>query len=504
LRILAFAMMGLLLGATVSCKSSHEVGRRTEPNLDPGWPQPDRAYTQVGYTAVQAQLPTIEGAEYVDDDDICAQCHEAYTKSYATNNVHHNDSCESCHGPASRHVETRGKEPGLVFSFKRGDPVVRAEACLKCHEEDNCSAGTRWRTSKHAQCGTTCVDCHRGHYEVPYGTPATAEPKDTASVRRNSRVRQVSYSSLAESAKSAVPEYKKPKRNLPSLKGTSQDLGAVAPGVCYRCHEDYKEFQQIAGPHQICGPNGFNCTTCHDAHGSIIERSRKDLCLECHKGSPTMAWHMSIHELSGVACTDCHNPHPSTKVPRLVNISHTDVNRPKRLMMSVQEPEACYKCHPKIFAMASLPSHHPIKEGKMTCSDCHDAHGQRNGNLKADGVKSVNQLCYKCHAEKQGPFAYPHPVVDENCAYCHDPHGTVANNLLKQPPTFLCLRCHAGHRNPLHGQQAVGSRDLPSARADIDRNPALRTALYTNCTQCHAQIHGSDLPTGHNPSVLMR
>ena len=20
----------------------------------------------------------------------------------------------------------------------------------------------------------------------------------------------------------------------------------------------------IAGPHQICGPNGFNCTTCHD------------------------------------------------------------------------------------------------------------------------------------------------------------------------------------------------------------------------------------------------
>ena len=77
----------------------------------------------------------------------------------------------------------------------------------------------------------------------------------------------------------------------------------------------------------------------------------------------------------------------------------------------------------------------------MVCSDCHDPHGQLEKNLKAE---TINQLCYKCHAEKTGPFAYPHPPVNENCAICHEPHGTVANNLLKQPPTFLCLRCHAG------------------------------------------------------------
>ncbi len=66
----------------------------------------------------------------------------------------------------------------------------------------------------------------------------------------------------------------------------------------------------------------------------------------------------------------------------------------------------------------------------MVCSDCHDPHGQQNDNIKAEGL-NVNQLCYKCHADKQGPFAHPHPPVTENCAYCHSPHGAVANNLLK-------------------------------------------------------------------------
>jgi len=39
----------------------------------------------------------------------------------------------------------------------------------------------------------------------------------------------------------------------------------LVPGICYRCHGDMKQYQEIAGPHQICGPNGSNCTTCHDA-----------------------------------------------------------------------------------------------------------------------------------------------------------------------------------------------------------------------------------------------
>ena len=184
-----------------------------------------------------------------------------------------------------------------------------------------------------------------------------------------------------------------------------------------------------------------------------------------------------------------------------MGISHgngPDVLRPKRKMMCVDEPFTCYKCHQKMYGLNSLPSHHPIKEGKMVCSDCHDPHGQETGNLKE---ATINLLCYKCHADKQGPFAFEHPPVRENCDICHNPHGTVANNLLKQPATFLCLRCHPGHnaQHPPGGGNGVSLRmdtgaapqaaaGKPSAMVDA----SLRAPFYTNCSQCHQQIHGTD------------
>ena len=177
-----------------------------------------------------------------------------------------------------------------------------------------------------------------------------------------------------------------------------------------------------------------------------------------------MAWHASTHERYGVACTDCHNPHPHANVRQIVNINHYGVEQPKRLAMSVQEPEACYKCHQKMFAQNHLPSHHPIMEGKMVCSDCHDPHGQLEKNLKAE---TINQLCYKCHAEKTGPFAYPHPPVNENCDICHEPHGTVANNLLRQPADVPLPAMPRGPPRPGPRHHRVRQR------GDRNRNPGV-------------------------------
>jgi len=471
---LALTLLGLLLVSGTACQSSHQPTRRTEPSLQAGWPRPNNFFHQVSYAPVRAAPPGIEGAEFVNDDEMCMTCHETYVKTFHEGNVHRVNSCEDCHGPASKHLETRGQEPGMILSFKNLPPAAAAEVCLKCHEQNACSPGAQWRTSVHAQKGVTCISCHTAHYNVPPGTPATTTPGQTAGIAPQPSAQLVSYQDGAAGQK---PQ-------LPSLRGTSQHLGAVSPQVCYRCHGDMQEFQEIAGPHQICGPNGFNCTTCHDPHGQIRQETRTDLCLQCHNNnSPTMAWHSSEHFRRGVACTDCHNPHPTSRVPRVVEISHTQIKRPKRRQMAVQEPEACYKCHAKIYGLTALPSHHPIREGHMVCSDCHDPHGQYDRGLKE---ATVNLLCYKCHAEKQGPFVYEHPPVTENCAICHEPHGTVANNLLRQPATFLCLRCHSGHR----GSHGGGSR------TGIDDKPWLQGALYTNCTECHRQIHGSDLKAG--------
>jgi DmsE family decaheme c-type cytochrome len=464
----------LFLGIT-SCNSPHRPTRRTAVNLDPGWPRGNNFFHQASYPKLQATIPQVAEAEYVNDDELCATCHEVYAKTFA-DNVHHGiheegQSCEACHGPASRHLETRGKEPGLILNFKTMQPAEKSEICARCHEDDRCAEGARFRYSRHAYCGVTCTDCHTSHYNVPPGTPATTEPGESATDANGNPISLTGY-------------YEESYQGESSLADTSNHMGAVAPYICYKCHYEMREFQEIAGPHQICGPNGFNCTTCHDPHGKIREQTRTELCLQCHgNGAPVMAWHSSTHDLEGVACTDCHNPHPSTKVPRFVNISHTDIRRPKRRQMSVDEPEVCYKCHPDIYGLNALPSHHPIKEGKMVCSDCHDGHGQTEDNLREP---TVNLVCWKCHAEKEGPFVWEHPPVTEDCAICHNPHGTVANNLLRQPTAFLCLRCHSGHRGPR------GSRN-------IDDNPALRLAYYTDCTQCHSQIHGSD----HAAQTLM-
>jgi DmsE family decaheme c-type cytochrome len=468
----------------VACNSDPPRSRRkTTDTQSAYWPRGSARFREVQLASLQVPLPKIADTEYVNDDTLCMTCHETYAKSFQ-HNIHRGQSCEKCHGPASRHLATRGKEPGTILNFKKLTPPQRSEVCLQCHEQNQCEPGARWRTSVHAHNGVACTDCHTSHYNVPPGTPPTTVAAVSSGAPPTARL-----------VNHVQPE--EPPAVMQTIREASRHLGAIAPQVCYRCHSNMAQFENVAHPHQMLGPNGFTCATCHDPHGKIRNETRTDLCLQCHNNSsPTMAWHSSTHSLHGVACTDCHNPHPHTGVQALVNISHTAARRPKRMPMSVDEPNVCYKCHQKTYAENALPSHHPIKEGKMVCSDCHDGHGQAKGNLRE--ASSVNQVCFRCHAEKQGPFAYEHPPVTENCAICHNPHGTVANNLLHQPTTFLCLRCHTGHRTGPSGPNHA------PLLGDVGTDPKLQRAFYTDCTQCHSQIHGSDLPSPHTSHVFMR
>jgi DmsE family decaheme c-type cytochrome len=484
---LVLVLLALGVVTLTACNGSRRGAQRgkgedlTSPYLPKTQGQP--LFQPVKLASLQVPLPHVPDAEYVNDDTLCMVCHDTYAKTFA-HNVHRGQSCEKCHGPASRHLITRGKEPGTLLNFKRMTPPERSEVCLQCHEQNQCEPGSAWRTSVHAHHGVACTDCHTSHYNVPPGTPPTS-----LDMARDDRPIQQLVSLIRQQ-----PE---PQLDQESIREASNNLGAITTQVCYRCHSSMQQYEQIAHPHQILGSNGFTCATCHDPHGKIRQETRTDLCLKCHdQSSPTMAWHSGTHFRYGVACTDCHNPHPNPNVQRAMNIQHTNISRPKRLPMSVDEPQACYKCHADIYAHNAMPSHHPIKEGKMVCSDCHDPHGQTQGNLTQP---TVNMVCWRCHAEKQGPFAYEHPPVTENCGICHDPHGTVANNLLKQPTTFLCLRCHTGHRTgPTFGPHTG------AGLVDVGTNANLQRAFYTDCTQCHSQIHGSDLPSPHLPKAFLR
>jgi DmsE family decaheme c-type cytochrome len=458
-----------------------------KPDSTSGWSPPNVTFKESEYPVLQVAYPAVADAEYVNFDQLCMTCHETYVKTFA-HNVHRAQKCEDCHGPASRHVTTRGKEPGLILNFKKLKKAEASEVCLKCHEQNQCEPDASWRTSTHAHSGVSCTDCHTAHYNLPPGTPKY----DPALAGLPPEAQQVAY----VQKEAFIEEETSPVIDQASIRAASNHLGAITPQICYRCHSSMEQFEKLAHPHQMLGSNGFSCDTCHDPHGKIRQETRTDLCLQCHKDAPTMAWHSSTHSLNGVACTDCHNPHPATFVQGTVGITHTNLSRPKRMPMAVEEPDACYKCHPKVYAQNAMPSHHPIKEGKMVCSDCHDGHGQSQGNLKE---ATVNQVCYRCHADKQGPFAYEHAPVTQDCAICHAPHGTVTNNLLHQPATFLCLRCHSGHRvGPTSGAHTFAG--LP----DVGTNAGLQQAFFSDCTECHAQIHGSDLPSPNDPHSLLR
>jgi DmsE family decaheme c-type cytochrome len=188
-----------------------------------------------------------------------------------------------------------------------------------------------------------------------------------------------------------------------------------------------------------------------------------------------MDWHQSTHTQAGVDCSDCHQIH-TAKEGRAC------------------DPAGCKSCHADVLASFRLPSHHPILEGKMKCSACHQVHGQFGESLRTS--ERPNDLCLECHAAKQGPFVFEHEPVVEDCMTCHRPHGAVANSLLKQNEPFLCLTCHSFHFHA--GLESWEDTAVNVAGTDYP-NPngtaGYKVAFTTKCTQCHAQIHGSDLPS---------
>jgi len=235
------------------------------------------------------------------------------------------------------------------------------------------------------------------------------------------------------------------------------EVGGHAVG-CQGCHGDgTKHMEEEGDPSYI---RTFADRTAEDA----------EACLECHQLKDQNEWHASVHAAEGLTCFDCHTIHTHTN-PR----------------------ESCRKCHADVEAQMQLPSHHPVREGKMGCVSCHDPHAATEAQLRTQG--RINVLCYTCHQDKEGPFIFEHEPVEENCLLCHDPHGTVANNLLTANEPMLCLQCHE-----LHFHAGLVSPEGPTEVGGTEReNPfgthSMNVAFTTRCTQCHPKVHGSDLPS---------
>jgi len=141
------------------------------------------------------------------------------------------------------------------------------------------------------------------------------------------------------------------------------------------------------------------------------------------------------------ACETCHGP----------GSIHVENRGRKSGDILTPDAETCFGCHLDIKGKFMLQHHHPVPEGVMSCSDCHDMHGS---DVRAR----------------------------EGCGSCHDPHGSINDKRLVAGQTITCLRCHWESR-------------FNTATGDIGdhAHSSHNIAAGQDCVDCHTAVHGSNI-----------
>ncbi len=273
--------------------------------------------------------------------------------------------------------------------------------------------------------------------------------------------------------------------------------------ACIKCHNEVTTLALGKTMHGVSGDSRTpQCISCHGASethlkdkkaspdvifkkGSFAASESKAMnasCLACHdKDSKRHNWTGSAHQVADVACVNCHTIH-----------STHDQVREKSTQANV-----CFTCHKEQRVQMNKMSHHPVGEGKVSCSDCHNIHGSAGPKMLKKNT--VNETCFTCHAEKRGPFLWEHLPVTENCNNCHNPHGSNIAPLLKTRSPFLCQSCHDGPHNTKtpRGPNAGGMQGglQPTGGATNAGIPS-ENNVGRACMNCHVMVHGSNHPAG--------
>jgi len=277
----------------------------------------------------------------------------------------------------------------------------------------------------------------------------------------------------------------------PPTQPSAPPAGYAGSDVCVLCHTELESTLQgtphwrASNPRSPAATNG--CESCHgpgqahvddDAKGHILKFGAmkpadvSQTCLSCHNRGSHVGWEGSTHEARSLSCTTCHSVHaPASFEHQLVKTT---------------ELQLCATCHrQQVVKTERAVAHMPVREGKMSCSSCHNPHGSIS-NVKALRVgSSIGESCVSCHTEMRGPVLWEHVPVRENCATCHDPHGSSNDRMLVVRMPLLCQRCHVATRHPasIYDNNAI----------TVNKSNRM---FGRSCVNCHSNIHGSNHPSG--------
>lgn len=252
---------------------------------------------------------------------------------------------------------------------------------------------------------------------------------------------------------------------LEAASGTPMDSARQLSGhQCVDCHEAESQIHVYHDDCADCHGNAETHATAEKPRKLLPEQPGTEQCLTCHESDKRrMHFTLGEHNNAGVQCSDCHGIHK----PKINKLSAA-------ALKGGETTALCAICHQDVIAKFRMNSHHPVTEGGVTCTGCHDPHGSSQAMT---GNKT--DRCTTCHQAVQGPHVFDHPPAVEDCTICHDPHGSPVRRLLQPAQPMLCLQCHAPPSNR-HGQ--TGARDTTSR---------ISGALLRECSSCHNAIHGS-------------
>jgi Flp pilus assembly protein TadD len=246
----------------------------------------------------------------------CAECHSTDLRKgfqwpenrFSTTFAEINVSCESCHGPGSRHVAWAEAAAGRGAP-PQGDPglLVRFSERRQRHWEMDEKRGIARPLSAPAMRTEveTCARCHarRGLLDENWrpGRPL-------AETHRPSLLEQGLYYADGQ------------------MRDEVYNWGSFLQSRMYAA--------------------GVTCSDCHDAHDQKVRVSRDDVCSSCHQPErfSTPKHHFHKPGSKGASCVACHM---RTETYMVVDPRHDHSLRAPRpdLTVSIGTPNACNDCH---------------------------------------------------------------------------------------------------------------------------------------------------------------